>query len=103
MSVVPFGPGSDMWGSCGALKRVRLHRKTPAHFAGYGRDGGFRSRPKVWKRLRVVEGPRFRDIGAKVPRLHQGDEADGPLDRVGVGKGISGCTGPRLQVLYEHV
>ena len=25
----------------GGVKRVRLHRKTPAHLAGYGRDGGF--------------------------------------------------------------
>ena len=40
--------------------------------------------------------------GAKVPRLHQGDDAHGPLDRVGVGLGIWGCTGPRLQVLHEQ-
>ena len=25
----------------GGVKRVRLHRKTPAHLAGYGRDGVF--------------------------------------------------------------
>ena len=50
----------------GGVKRVRLHRKTPAHLAGYGRDGGFQSLPKVWKRLRVAEGPRFRHNGAKV-------------------------------------
>ena len=56
----------------GSVRRVRLHRKTPAHLARYGRDGGFQSRPKVWKRLRVAEGPRFRHNGAKVPRLHQG-------------------------------
>ena len=69
----------------GAVQRVRLHRKTPAHLGGCGRDGGFQSRPKVWKRLRLSEGPTFRHIGAKVPRLHQGDGAHGPLDRVGVG------------------
>ena len=89
-------------GILGSAKRVRLHRKTPAHLAGNGRDGCFRSRPKVWKRLRISEGPRFRHIGAKVPRLHQGDEAHGPQDRVGVGYGIWRCTGPRLQVLHEQ-
>ena len=36
------------------------------------------------RRLRV-ESPRFRHDGAKVPRLHQGDEALGPQDRDGVG------------------
>ena len=30
-------------------------------------------------------GPRFRHDAAKIPRLHQGDEAHGPHDRVGVG------------------
>ena len=49
---------------------VRLNRKTPAHLAGNGRDGGFQSRPKVWKRLRAVEDPRFRHFGAEVLRLH---------------------------------
>ena len=70
---------------CGRRIRIRLHRKTPAHLAGKGRDGGFQSRPKVWKRLRVVEDPRFRHDDAKAPRLHQGGEAQGPLDRAGVG------------------
>ena len=69
----------------GGVERVQLHRKTPAHLARYTRDGGYQSRPKVWKRLRLSEGPRFRHFGAKVPRLHQGDEAHGSLDRVGVG------------------
>ena len=46
----------------GSVKRVRLHRKTPAHLARCGRDGSFQSRPKVWKRLRISEGPRFRYI-----------------------------------------
>ena len=32
-------------------KRIRLNRKTPAHFAGLM----VRSRPRVWKRLRLVE------------------------------------------------
>ena len=54
----------------GGVRRISLHRKTPAHPAGYGRDGGFQSRPKVRKRLRVAESPRFRHIGAKAPRLH---------------------------------
>ena len=54
-------------------------------------------------RDRVVEDPWFRHIGAKASRLHQGDEAHGPLDREGVGYGIWRCTGPRLQVLHEQV
>ena len=48
-------------------------------------SGSFQSRPKVRKRLRISEGPRFRHIGAKVPLLRQGDGAHDPLDRVGVG------------------
>ena len=55
---------------------------------------------RVWKRLRIYEDPRFRHFGAEVPRLHQGDEALGLRDGVGVGLGIWGCTGPRLQVLW---
>ena len=47
-------------------------------------EGSSQSRPKVSKGLRV-EGSRFRHNVAKVPRLHQGDEAHEPLDRVGVG------------------
>ena len=70
----------------GGVNRGRQHRKTPAHLAGYSRDRGFQSRPKVWKRLRLSEDPRFRHSGAKVPRLHRGVQAHGPLDRVGVGQ-----------------
>ena len=44
----------------GSVERVRLHRKTPAHLAGFGGDGSSQSRPRVWKRLRV-EGPRCQD------------------------------------------
>ena len=49
------------------FKRVRLHRKTPAHLAGFGMDGSSQSRPRVWKRLRVG-GSGFRHNDAKVPR-----------------------------------
>ena len=49
-----------------------------------------------------VEDPRFRHNGAKVPRLHQGDGAHGPWDRVGFGLGILGRAGPRLQGLHEE-
>ena len=87
----------------GSVKRVRLHRKTPAHLSRWSRDGSSQSRPRVWKRLRVAEGPRFRHNGAKVPRLHQGDETLGLQDRVGVGLGIWGRAGPRLQTLHEQV
>ena len=79
-------------GLLGSVKRVMLHRRTPAHLAGYGGEGSSQSRQRVWKRLRV-EVPRFRHGGAKVPRLHQGDEAHGLQDRVGVGQGIWGCAG----------
>ena len=68
----------------GRSNRVRLHRKTPAYLARFGGNGNSQSRPRVWKRLRF-EGSRFRHDVAKVPRLHQGDEAHEPLDRVGVG------------------
>ena len=96
------GPGvSGGRRALGCVKRVRLHRKTPAHLAGCGREGSFQSRPRVWERLRV-EGPRCRRVDAKVPRLHRGDEAHGPQDRVGVGYGIWGCAGPRLQGLHEE-
>ena len=66
------------------VKRARLHRKTPAHLAGFGGNGNSQSRARVWKRLRV-EGSRFRHDVAKVPRLHQADGAHDPLDRVRVG------------------
>ena len=37
------------------VKRVRLHRKTPAHLTVYVGDGSFQSRPGVWKRwLRML-------------------------------------------------
>ena len=78
----------------------RLLRNPPAHLAGYGTEGSSQSRPRVWKRLRV-EGSRFRHNVAQVPRLQQGDEAHGPLDRVGVGKAIWGRASPRLQALHE--
>ena len=37
--------------SCLRGKRIRLNRKTPAHFEGFGDQ----SRPRVWKRLRPVD------------------------------------------------
>ena len=64
-------------------KKGRLQRKNPAHLAGFGGNGNSQSRPRVWKRLRVAGSSVRHD--AKVPRLHQGDEAHEPLDRVGVG------------------
>ena len=67
-----------------AVKRVRLHRKTPAHLTGYVGDGSFQSRPRVWKRL-MAEDAGFRPDAAKAARLHLGVEAHGPQDRVGVG------------------
>ena len=71
-------------GAFRAVKRVRLHRKTPAHLTGYVGDGSFQSRPGVWKRL-MAEDAWFRLDAAKAPRLHLGVEAHGPQDRVGVG------------------
>ena len=58
--------------------KVRLHRKTPAHLAGFGGDRSSQSRP------RRVEGSEFRHNVAKVPRLLRGVEAHGSLDMVGV-------------------
>ena len=62
------------------FKGVRLHRKNPAH-AGVGLLSLVQ---EIWKRLRVA-GSRVRHDVAKVPLLHQGDEAHEALDRVGVG------------------
>ena len=48
----------------GSVRRVRLHKKTPAHLPGFGRIGNSQSRPRVWERLRVqgfvTMVPRFR-------------------------------------------
>ena len=84
--LLPLGVAGVLSGRSvfGSVKRVRLHRKTPAHLTAYGRDEGFQSRPRVWKKLRV-EGSGSCFGVAKVPRLLPGVEAHGPLDKVGVG------------------
>ena len=74
----------EVLGFFGVVKRVRLHRKTPAHLTGYVGNGSLQSRPRVWKRL-MAEDAGFRLAAAKAPRLHLGDEAHGPRDKVGVG------------------
>ena len=81
----------------GGVERVPLNRKTPAHLAGYGRDGGFQVSAKGLEETELLGIPG----GARAPPLHQGDEALGPLDRAGVGWGIWGYTGPRLQALHD--
>ena len=42
----------------GGFKRIRLNRRTPAHFARVGNCMGSNSRSRVWKRLRVFWGGR---------------------------------------------
>ena len=69
----------------GGVKRVRPQEKTPARLAGFGRGWEFFVSSKGSGRDMRVEGPRCRHDDTKVPRLHQGEEAHGPLDRVGVG------------------
>ena len=41
----------------GGFKRVQLHRKTPTHLAGYGREENSPSRPRVWKEIEVLKVP----------------------------------------------
>ena len=74
------------------VKRVRLHRKTPAHFAGFGRGGSSQSRPRVWKRYRglrvrgfVTVVPRFRGC-IRVMRLKVLRKGLGLGDEVGVAR-----------------
>ena len=68
----------------GGFRRVGYTEKPQHTLQDMEGRGVLQSRPRVWKRLRV-EGSRFRHSVAKVPRLHQSDEAHEPLDRVGVG------------------
>ena len=71
-------------GSVGGVKRVRLHRKTPAHLARRGSRAQFRSR--VWKRLRDPLGSDSGLPGVKILRVHQEDEGHVPgLAREGIG------------------
>ena len=70
------GPG-------GGAKRVRLNRKTVAHFVRHG-ILGFRSRARVWKKVQVHSGQYHADAMAR--RVHQDDEDYVPVhDRTGVG------------------
>ena len=72
------GPG-------GGVERVRLNRKTPAHFVSHDLLG-VQSWPRVWKRLRIREHPGYDHVDAKARRVHQGEDAYAPLDdRVGIG------------------
>ena len=82
------GDGSD-WisGPGGGVKRVRLNRKTPAHLVRHG-IWGIRSRPWVWKRLRVQDHSGRYHADAKARRVHQDDGDHVPVqDRTGVGWG----------------
>ena len=71
-------------GSGGGVKRVRLHRKTPAHLARQG--SGVQFRPRVWKRLREPLHSDSGLPGVKFLRVHQEDEGHDPgFPRVGIG------------------
>ena len=72
-------------GSGGGAKRVRLHRKTPAHLARQG-VLGVQFRPRIWKRLRVSLGSDSSFPGAKFLRVHQEVGGHDPgFARVGIG------------------
>ena len=76
------------------VDRVRLNRKTPAHFVRHG-ILGIQSWPRVWKRLRVLDHSGQYHADAKARRVHQGDEAHVPVqDRTEVGWGIWGMRRP---------
>ena len=75
------GAGHEvLWvsGSGPGRKRIRLNRKTPAHFAGFM----VQSRPRVWKRLRHV--------GVSIPdhRRRRGDQDDGGYNPAQVRTGV---------------
>ena len=68
------------------FKRIRLNRKTPAHFARLGGPGSVSSRSKFGKRLTVSEAQWCSICGTHV--LHECDHSDDGSslgDRVGVG------------------
>ena len=72
-------------GSGGGVKRVRLYRRTPAHFARQG-ISGVQVRPRVWKRLRDPLGSDSGLPGAKFLRVHQETGGHDPgFARVGIG------------------
>ena len=69
-------------GSGGGVKRVRLYRKTPAHFG----ISGVQDRPKVWKRLRDPLGSDSGLPGVKFLRFDQNAGGHGPgFARAGIG------------------
>ena len=63
-------------------KRLRLNRKTPAHFAGFGVN----SRSRVWKRLRHVT-PSSVSIADHKRRRSDQDDGGYNLDQVRTGVG----------------
>ena len=99
------GVGSEVcWvsGSGPGRKRIRLHRKPPAHLVGLT----VRSRPRVWKRLDHVG-----DICVSIPdrkrrRRDQDDVGNVPAQiRTGVGKfpGLCRPASPGLHVFNMQV
>ena len=63
-------------------KRIRLNRKTPAHLAGFR----VQSRPRVWKRLRLVVYSRVSILEHKRRRGDQDHGGYNPAQvRTGVG------------------
>ena len=76
------GPGVH-WvsGSGPGRKRIRLNRKTPAHFAGFM----VQSRPRVWKRLRHVG---FSSVSIPDHKRRRSDQDDGGFKPAQVRSGV---------------
>ena len=73
-------------GSGSGRKRIRLNRKTPAHFV----VSRFQSRPRVWKRLRHLGHSSFSLLD---PKRKRGDQDGGGCNPVQIRIGVW----PRLQ------
>ena len=70
----------------GRFKRIRLNRKTPAHFARLGNLESVQSRSRVWKRLKV-SWARWCSIcdSHVMHECHHSGDVSSLDDRVGVG------------------
>ena len=78
------GAGQEVhWvgGSGPGPKRIRLNRKTPAHLAGFR----VQSRPRVWKRLRLVGCSR---VSIPDHKRRRGDQDDGGYNPAQVRTGV---------------
>ena len=75
LEAIVDGAGQEVhWvrGSGRGRERIQLNRKTPAHLAGFR----VQSRPRVWKRLRLVEKSR---VSIPDHKRRRGDQDDGVI------------------------